>query len=94
LIAAGLSGGIPFIILFNNKIGIWLCENVGCHISTALFWFIATDFAIFFIYKYYVATHTPEGSLVTVSPNGRQTYVELGYAPTLRTQLYKIAYVR
>jgi len=57
-VLAGISGGIPLAILFDNNVSIWLCEEINCHFSPEFLWFVATDIAIYCIYKYYLASHT------------------------------------
>jgi uncharacterized membrane protein len=82
-VLAGLSGGLPFVVLFNNDFTYWLCMTAGC-ISPMIFWFAGTDFAIYYIYKYYIASSTPtetrdnmHNPLLFNNGNG---FIEMGYA--------------
>ena len=53
LFLAALSGGIGFFPLIDSKAQNYLCESFGCHWNAQTLWFIMTDVAIYFIYRYY-----------------------------------------
>lgn len=53
LIFAGLHGGFGFYSILSVRLRTWLCENVSCHVATNFIWFIVTDTAMYFIYRYY-----------------------------------------
>ncbi len=55
LLFAGLHGGFGFFSLLDFKLSKWICENIDCHFATAFIWFLVTDTAIYFIYKFYVS---------------------------------------
>jgi len=93
-ISAGLSGGIPFVCLSTGFGNIWLCEHIGCHFGDQFWWFVGTDVAVYFIYKYYMASHAS-----TTQVQNNTTYIELERPLTVapvstERQVYKFVYVR
>jgi hypothetical protein len=55
LFYCAFAGGFGFFSLLNMKLTVFLCEKMGCYITTEFIWFLVTDIAIYYIYKYYVA---------------------------------------
>jgi len=55
LLFAGAHGGFGLYSIMSRKLIVWICENVGCHWATNFIWFVVTDTAIYFIYRYYVS---------------------------------------
>lgn len=55
LLFAGAHGGFGFFSLLSSRINSWLCNHFGCHFASSFVWFLVTDTAIYFIYRFYVS---------------------------------------
>jgi len=53
LLFAGAHGGFGLYSIMSQKIITWICRHVGCHWAINFIWFVVTDTAIYFIYRYY-----------------------------------------
>jgi len=74
---------------------VWLCEHLGCHFSSQFWWFVGTDVAVYFIFKYYIASHasSSQSSITEQQP----TYIELERPLTqvqIQRPVYKFVYTR
>lgn len=72
LLLGSFAGGFGLLSIMEGKWMIWLCEHLSCYFGTDFIWFIVTDIAIYFIYKYYVARHTISPSVPEVEMSGER----------------------
>lgn len=57
LILAAVSGFFGLLCINDMTLYKELCELFSCYFSGGFFWFLVTPLCIYFIYKYYLATH-------------------------------------
>lgn len=71
---AGSNGGLGFYTLMSSRAQRWLCETYGCHWGTNFIWFLMTDTAMYFIYRYYKARVKAQTRLTYVRQQNKQEF--------------------